>query len=58
MISRFLTLIIETNDSTNCYNPKHVLNVPSQRAHTSTVNALKTRFQDIQNVNSESVYKT
>ena len=30
----------------------------SQRAHTCTENVLKTRFQDVQNVNSEDVHKT
>ena len=30
----------------------------SQRAHTCTENVLKTRFQDVQNVDSEDVHKT
>ena len=35
-----------------------VLHVHTQPAHTCTENVLKTRFQDIQNVNSEDVHKT
>ena len=32
-------------------------NAVSQRAYTCTENVLKTRFQDVQNVNSEDVHK-
>ena len=32
--------------------------VDSQRANTSTKNVIKTRFQDVQNVNSEDVHQT
>ena len=30
----------------------------TQRAHICTENVLKTRFQDVQNVNSDDVHKT
>ena len=32
--------------------------VAAQQAHTCTENVLKTRFQEVQNVNSEDVHKT
>ena len=33
-------------------------NKTSQRTHSCTENVLKTRFQDVQSVNSEGVHKT
>ena len=36
--------------------PDGKLNILTQRAHTCTENVLKTRFQDVLNVNSEDVH--
>ena len=39
-----------------CWIP--VLIGPSMQAHTCTEIVLKTRFQDVQNINSEDVHTT